>query len=581
MTEKETRSGQAADLHRQAEEIAREKEAQSPENLEAMSLEETQQTLHELRVHQIELEIQNEELRRAQVELEAARDRYFNFYDLAPVGYCTVSEKGLILEANLTAATLLGTARGALVKQPISRFILKEDQDIYYLHYNQLFETAEPQVYELRMLKKDGTAFWARQETTAAQDTDGAPTCRILMSNITERKQTEEALRESEERYRRIADTVTDYIFTSYIENGKVVKTVHGPGCIAVTGYSAEEFAADPYLWFNMVFPEDHDRVKKYASRILTGKNLDPVEHRIRRKDGRVRWVLNTPVPHHDSSGALISYDGLISDITLRKRAEEALRQTEENFRRSLDESPLGVRIVTEEGETVYANRAILDIHDYDSIEEYKTTPAEKRYTPEGYAEFKIRRDKRRQGVDVPFEYAINIIRKNGEVRHLQVFRKEILWDGKRQFQVIYQDLTERNQAEEEKRILQERLQQADKMEAIGTLAGGIAHDFNNLLMGIQGYVSLTLLDLDPSHPHYERLRRIEEQVQSGADLTKQLMGFARGGRYEVKPADLNDILKKSSSMFGRTKKEITIHRKYGKDLRTVEVDRGRWSRYS
>jgi two-component system cell cycle sensor histidine kinase/response regulator CckA len=111
-------------------------------------------------------------------------------------------------------------------------------------------------------------------------------------------------------------------------------------------------------------------------------------------------------------------------------------------------------------------------------------------------------------------------------------------------------------------------------MEAIGTLAGGIAHDFNNLLMGIQGYAELTLLDLDPSHPHYERLRRIEAQVQSGADLTKQLLGFARGGRYEVKPADMNDILEKSSSMFGRTQKEISIHRKFGRDLWSVEVDR-------
>ena len=136
-------------------------------------------------------------------------------------------------------------------------------------------------------------------------------------------------------------------------------------------------------------------------------------------------------------------------------------------------------------------------------------------------------------------------------------------------------DITERKRAEEEKRSLEERLQHADKMEAIGTLAGGIAHDFNNLLMGIQGYASLTLMDLDPSHPNYERLKRIEEQVQSGADLTRQLLGFARGGRYEVKPADMNDIIEKTSSMFGRTKKEISIHRKYGKDLWTVEVDRG------
>ena len=136
-------------------------------------------------------------------------------------------------------------------------------------------------------------------------------------------------------------------------------------------------------------------------------------------------------------------------------------------------------------------------------------------------------------------------------------------------------DISERKRAEAENLALTERLRHADKMEAIGTLAGGIAHDFNNLLTGIQGDTSLTLLDLEPSHPHYVRLKRIEEQVQSGADLTRQLLGFARGGRYDIKPADMNDILEKSSLMFGRTKREISIHRKYGKNLRSVEVDRG------
>jgi len=124
-------------------------------------------------------------------------------------------------------------------------------------------------------------------------------------------------------------------------------------------------------------------------------------------------------------------------------------------------------------------------------------------------------------------------------------------------------------------REMEKKLHQAQKLESIGTLAGGIAHDFNNLLMGIQGHASLTLLNLDPSHPNYERLKRIEEQAASGADLTKQLLGFARGGRYEVKTTDINDIIKKTSYMFGRTKKEITIHLKYGKDLWAVEVDRG------
>jgi len=139
----------------------------------------------------------------------------------------------------------------------------------------------------------------------------------------------------------------------------------------------------------------------------------------------------------------------MIEDITERKRAEAALRRSEENFRRSLDESPLGVRIVTIEGETIYANRVILDFYGYDSIEELKTTPIKERYTPESFAEFQIRKEKRERGGYGPSEYEISIIGKDGAIHHLQVFRKEILWDGERQFQVIYQDITERKRAEE------------------------------------------------------------------------------------------------------------------------------------
>ena len=127
-----TGSGKA--LRKRAEDVFREKAAGMAEDVEALSPDEVRQTLHELRVHQIEMEMQNEELRRVQAELEASRERYFELYDLAPIGYFTLSEQGLILEANLTAASMLGGARGALVKQPLTRFILSEDRDIYYRH---------------------------------------------------------------------------------------------------------------------------------------------------------------------------------------------------------------------------------------------------------------------------------------------------------------------------------------------------------------------------------------------------------------------------------------------------------------
>jgi diguanylate cyclase (GGDEF)-like protein/PAS domain S-box-containing protein len=190
MKEDKTKPDRLAALRRRAEEVLQ----QRPGELREMAPEDIQHLIHELQVHQIELELQNEELRRAQVELELARDRYLDLYDFAPVGYFTLSEAGLILRANLTAATMLGVERGRLIKQPLSRFILSEDQDVYYLHRKQLFETQEPQVCELRMLRKNGSQFWARLDAALALDREGQAVCRATMSDITERVRAEEAL---------------------------------------------------------------------------------------------------------------------------------------------------------------------------------------------------------------------------------------------------------------------------------------------------------------------------------------------------------------------------------------------------
>lgn len=139
----------------------------------------------------------------------------------------------------------------------------------------------------------------------------------------------------------------------------------------------------------------------------------------------------------------------------------------------------------------------------------------------------------------------------------------------------LKQEIEERKQAEEKTKKIEGQLQLAQKMEALGTLAGGIAHDFNNLLMSVQGNTSLMLEDIDSSHPHYNRLISIEKQIQSGVNLTRQLLGYARKGKYEVIPINLNKLVKKTSYTFGMTRKEIVIHQKLAKDLLTIESDQG------
>ena len=152
--------------------------------------------LAELRIHQIELEMQNEELRRAQEALELSRARYFDLYDLAPVGYVNLSERGLIREANLAAATLLGVARGALIGQPLSRFVLPEDQDILYRCRQRLFATHQPQCGELRLRRSDGEPGWVSLDANLGADDSGEPCWRLTLGDIGERKRAEAALAE-------------------------------------------------------------------------------------------------------------------------------------------------------------------------------------------------------------------------------------------------------------------------------------------------------------------------------------------------------------------------------------------------
>jgi PAS domain S-box-containing protein len=171
-----------------AEEQARLEASSLPERLDSASN-------HELRVHQIELEMQNEELRRTQEELEISRERYFELYDLAPVAYCTLSGKGLILEANLAAATMLGVSRKALVNRPISEHILMEDQDLYFLHRKVLSETGAYSGLDLRMVHSEGGIFNAHLEMDLAENQKGETLHRVVISDITERTRAENTIK--------------------------------------------------------------------------------------------------------------------------------------------------------------------------------------------------------------------------------------------------------------------------------------------------------------------------------------------------------------------------------------------------
>lgn len=225
-------------LRRRAEQRARAQELLAPELLETLSLEQTRAMLHDLQVHRVELEMQNDQLFLAQLDLEVARERALDLCELAPLGYCTLAATGTILHANLTAARLLGVSRQALIGAPITRFIFPEDQDLYYLHNRQDLSTPESRGCELRLLRTDQGPFWARLEVLAVVGDSGQPESRLVFTDISEQKRLVTALAASEARLRAVTEAVGEGV-VSLDPAGRI--SAANPAIARIFGYSREE----------------------------------------------------------------------------------------------------------------------------------------------------------------------------------------------------------------------------------------------------------------------------------------------------------------------------------------------------
>ena len=343
-------------LRRRAEEKYRADAAASPEKL---SPEETEQLLYELRVHKIELEMKNEELRSTQHDLSTAKARYFDLYDLAPVGYLTISKDGLIQEVNLAATTLFDVPRKNLLGTSLTNFILPEDQDIYYLHRKRVYEEGEASSSEFRMLRADGSSFWAILLASPAH----AGECWAVLNDISERKKIEQELLQSDERSRNNAlllqsviehfpgvvfwkDTESVYLgCNKAFADGSGLK--HADEIVGKSDYDLPwaETEASQY--------RDYDRAVMESGEAKL--HIIETQHQA---DGHTVWFDTSKIPLCDERGTVWGVLGVSYDITKLKQTEDTLRMSREKLKAYIDNSFDVIFALNAEGEFLFVSRA-------------------------------------------------------------------------------------------------------------------------------------------------------------------------------------------------------------------------------
>ena len=393
-----------------------------------LSPEAARRMLGEMVQQQTQLEMLNEELRRAHAAVEASQVRYFDFYNVAPVGYLTITTKGLILDANLTIASLLGVARESLIRQTLSSFIPSEDQDSYHSHIKQLFAAGAAGACEFRLISRSRGEFWVRMESILVRGAEDASLCHAVLSDITERKTAEDTLRESEARIRAITRSVQDAVL---IMNPMGLISYWNPAAARIFGYTEEEAIGKNLHRFlsPLRYHEAHREAFARFQQNGTGKAVEKtVELEACHKDGHEISVelslsaIRLPDGWHSA--------GIVRDITARKIAEEAVRSSRARYHALVDQSCEALTLVdiqkqeivemnsrfTEllgyslpEDAPLYANQFVVEPQS-DTDRRYKTTLPKQRYLP---PETVLYRHK--NGAEIPIERVGTVVTIDGK----------------------------------------------------------------------------------------------------------------------------------------------------------------------
>ncbi|OPY86818.1 MAG: Blue-light-activated protein [Syntrophaceae bacterium PtaU1.Bin231] len=503
--------------------------------------------------------------RRAEEAYEGSEKKYRIIVDNITDLLAEVDRRGRYFYVSPSYKKILGYSAADLLKKPVVDLVHPDDIDkLNGLVRRTIARKGESLKTEYRLRHKAGGYRWIEALFTFFYDGNGRYSyLHVDSRNITDRKDTEAALSASEALYQSIFENTGTVMLI--IEEDMTISFANAE-FENLTGYSRDEICGKR-KWTEFVEKSELDRmVRQHRLRRDNPRNASrSYEFRLTRKGGSVRNILLTVdiIP-----GTRRSVASLL-DLTDRKKAEEEAKRYSEEISDLYNNAPCGYHSLGPDGTFLQINDTELRWLGYERDEIVGRKKWGDILTPKSQALFrKTFTQLKKEGFTNNLEF--EIVRKDGSILPV-LLNATVIRDENGRFlmtRTTVFDITER-------RRLESQWSHIEKMEAVGTLSGGIAHDFNNILMSIQGLASLMRFDLKPKHPHYENLKKIEDQVRTGANLTRQLLGFARGGKYEVRPTDINALVEKVAMMFGRTRKGISISRRYRHDIWIVEADQG------